>query len=199
MKSIREKVHGNILSGKFAGAFIVFAFTILLTVGSFSGENSRLNNEVHSLSLQYNSLQDDYDFLDSEYQGLSDDYDSLLEDYNKLKSEIENYKDQQATIDDLSAKLEELHGQYDSLESERDTLLVQVNAKKAEEERIAREQAAQRLAQQQESASYGTVYWVPGGEVYHSTPNCRTLKRSSTIYSGTVSQSGKSRACKVCN
>ena len=43
-----------------------------------------------------------------------------------------------------------------------------------------------------------TVYWVAGGEVYHSTSNCSTLKRSSNIQSGTIAQSGKSRPCKVC-
>lgn len=43
-----------------------------------------------------------------------------------------------------------------------------------------------------------TVYWVSGGKVYHSTSSCSTLKRSSNIQSGTITQSGKSRACKVC-
>ena len=44
----------------------------------------------------------------------------------------------------------------------------------------------------------GTVYWTPGGSVYHSTRECPTLSRSKIIYSGTISQSGKSRGCKVC-
>lgn len=44
-----------------------------------------------------------------------------------------------------------------------------------------------------------TVYWVKSGEVYHVSENCPTLSRSKNIYSGTVSQSGKSRACKVCS
>lgn len=43
-----------------------------------------------------------------------------------------------------------------------------------------------------------TVYWTQSGSVYHSTKNCRTLSRSKTIYKGTIKQSGKSRACKVC-
>lgn len=42
------------------------------------------------------------------------------------------------------------------------------------------------------------VYWVPNGEVYHSTSNCRTLSRSRTIYKGTKSECPKSRPCKVC-
>lgn len=43
-----------------------------------------------------------------------------------------------------------------------------------------------------------TVYWVSKGEVYHRTSSCRTLSRSKNIYSGSVNESGKPRACKVC-
>lgn len=49
------------------------------------------------------------------------------------------------------------------------------------------------------SKSGGTVYWVPSGSVYHVSRNCPTLARSKTVYSGSVSKSGKSRACKVCS
>lgn len=45
---------------------------------------------------------------------------------------------------------------------------------------------------------FGTVYWVPSGKVFHVNRNCSTLSRSKTIYSGTVSRSGKSNLCKVC-
>lgn len=43
-----------------------------------------------------------------------------------------------------------------------------------------------------------TVYWVLNGKVWHTTPNCSTLSRSSDIRSGTIDESGKSRACKKC-
>lgn len=43
-----------------------------------------------------------------------------------------------------------------------------------------------------------TVYWVDNGNVYHSTPDCQTLKRSNNIHSGSISQSHKSRPCKRC-
>lgn len=81
-------------------------------------------------------------------------------------------------------------------------------AKKAEEERIAAEKAAAEQAaaeesrianEQQAQSTEETVYWVSEGEVYHSSQNCRTLKRSSNIQSGTISESGKSRPCKVCH
>lgn len=45
----------------------------------------------------------------------------------------------------------------------------------------------------------GTVYWTPGGSVYHSTRNCATLRRSRTICSGSLSSCPKSRGCKVCH
>lgn len=49
------------------------------------------------------------------------------------------------------------------------------------------------------SSGGGTVYWVASGKVYHTSRNCPTLKRSRTVYSGSISKSGKSRACKVCS
>ena len=61
----------------------------------------------------------------------------------------------------------------------------------------AQAQAQQQQAQAQQQAG-GTVYWVPNGQVYHSTRDCPSLGRSSTIYSVTIAQSGKSRPCKNC-
>ncbi|MEY8562423.1 CAP domain-containing protein [Eggerthellaceae bacterium 3-80] len=43
------------------------------------------------------------------------------------------------------------------------------------------------------------VYWTPSGSVYHTTDKCPALSRSKTIKSGTIAQSGKSRACKDCS
>lgn len=47
--------------------------------------------------------------------------------------------------------------------------------------------------------SGGTVYWTPSGSVYHTDPDCPTLSRSRTVLSGSISASGKPRACKVCS
>ena len=43
-----------------------------------------------------------------------------------------------------------------------------------------------------------TVYWVANGEVYHTTRDCVSLKRSTNIKSGTIAQSGKKRVCSNC-
>lgn len=45
--------------------------------------------------------------------------------------------------------------------------------------------------------STGTVYYVESGEVYHINPDCRTLARSTNIFSGPIPE-GR-RACKVCS
>ena len=48
------------------------------------------------------------------------------------------------------------------------------------------------------SSGVDTVYWTPGGSVYHYSRNCPTLSRSRTVYEGTVAESHKSHGCKVC-
>lgn len=49
-----------------------------------------------------------------------------------------------------------------------------------------------------ESGCWQYVYWIANGDVYHKTPNCTSLKRSSNIMSGSVAASGKSSQCRVC-
>lgn len=170
---------------------------------------------VHSYGEQVES----YNALSAKYDSLLDDYDdvfdkaALLQDNNnKLRSrneqihnekadlsrELTLYKDQQATVDDEKAKLEELHSQFDALQNERDELQKQVDAKKLEQERAQREAEQNRIQSEAQVVQGQTVYWVSGGSVYHTTPNCPTLKRSSGIHSGSISASGKSRCCKVC-
>ncbi len=45
--------------------------------------------------------------------------------------------------------------------------------------------------------SSSTVYYTPNGKKYHASKGCRSLNRSKTIYSGTISESRR-EACKVC-
>lgn len=48
----------------------------------------------------------------------------------------------------------------------------------------------------------GTVYWTPNGEKYHSTADCVSLKRSTTINNGTMEEainSGHGEPCKLCH
>jgi len=58
-----------------------------------------------------------------------------------------------------------------------------------------------RPAPEPEAPILRTVYWTPGGRVYHARRDCSTLSRSTTVLSGTVSQAmnaGKPALCKVC-
>ena len=44
-----------------------------------------------------------------------------------------------------------------------------------------------------------TVYWTPGGKSYHTTKSCRTLSRSKTIHSGSLTTCPKNDPCDVCH
>lgn len=47
---------------------------------------------------------------------------------------------------------------------------------------------------------YGSqiVYTTPNGNKYHSTKNCRTLKRSKIINEININSSGNRKFCKIC-
>ncbi|MDR0879154.1 MAG: MBL fold metallo-hydrolase [Clostridioides sp.] len=64
--------------------------------------------------------------------------------------------------------------------------------------RVGSESANSNNSGDSQSPTADTVYWTPGGKVYHSSSNCKTLQKSKNIKSGTISESGKSRACRVC-
>ncbi len=51
------------------------------------------------------------------------------------------------------------------------------------------------------SEQSGTYYWTPSGKSYHTTRNCRSLSRSKTILSGSLSEAksnGKKDPCNNC-
>lgn len=50
-----------------------------------------------------------------------------------------------------------------------------------------------------DSNDNSTVYWVTNGDVYHSTNECASLKRSTSISSGPKSECPKSQPCKLCH
>lgn len=182
-------------------AFLSLAATVLLLVivsaiGISGGISAK--DQLDAASLELSDLRNDNNALSKQNKVLKDGNKQLRDRIADLNDELNEYKDQQATIDDLTAKLEEMHASYDQLLSERDSLQQQLDAKKLAEEQAARAREQEIQRQNSASNSGGTVYWVSGGSVYHTTPNCPTLKRSSGIMSGSVSASGKSRCCKVC-
>ena len=52
---------------------------------------------------------------------------------------------------------------------------------------------------QNSSSDSAIVYWTPNGQSYHTTKSCSTLKRSKTILSGTINESGKNDPCDRCH
>lgn len=180
-------------------SYIAISLVIIAVIGSnFStihSQNDKLRKSIESYEEDIDSYDSENKELKSKLDSLKDNYDSMESKYNQLNSQINNYQDQQATIDDLNTQVTNLQSQYDSLLAERDSLQQQVDAKQA-----AAEQAARKAQEEQFSNDVsGTVYWGSGGECYHSTPNCATLKRSSNIQSGSVSSAGGRRPCKVCH
>lgn len=107
-----------------------------------------------------------------------------------------------AYYNDLPEAVRPLVKNYQTLE-QAERLLEQ---KKAEEAQAAEETgkpkpsslAVQEPEPSRPSDSGKIVYWVPNGEKYHTTKNCRTLARSKDIRSGTISQAGGRDLCKVC-
>lgn len=132
---------------------------------------------------------------------------------NTLKFKIEDKKAIAKKKAEEAKKKAEEEAKRKAEEEARIAAEQEAKRKAEEEARLKEEQEAKRKAEQstpsanqthtqapqQSSQSGGTVYWVSGGSVYHSTPNCATLKRSSNIRSGSITESGKSKPCKVCH
>lgn len=118
------------------------------------------------------------DQLTAQYKALPEDCQAYVSNYDALKSGNASYQ--------------KLKKQYD------------------EEQKAAAQKKAQQTKKNSSggwnnssgngktSPVSGTVYWTPGGSVYHKRTSCPSLARSNTILSGSIAQSGKSRGCKNC-
>lgn len=161
-----------------------------------SAENEQYISEINALN---NSISEKDKIIEDNEASIQ----SLKDSKKKLKQKVSRYKDQQEQIDELNSKYNELLENYNNLlseyekaQNEIESLNSQISSLKTESASVA---AASSQQATESSPSGGTVYWVSGGSVYHSTPNCPTLSRSGNIQSGSVASSGKSRGCKVCN
>lgn len=66
---------------------------------------------------------------------------------------------------------------------------------------VSQEQVAEQQAQVAQLTADGTVYWTPFGKRYHIDPNCSSLLRSATIYSGSYDeavQANRAAPCSLC-
>lgn len=122
----------------------------------------------------------------------------LIDENNTLQSKIDSYD---AYIS-LGKKNEELQQKNNELEDKIESLHNKIN--ELEDSNSSNTSSSSGgsgsyVGTDEYSDLYSTiVYWVPNGEVYHSTSNCPSLGRSKTIYSGTIEESGKGRRCKNC-
>lgn len=153
------------------------------------------------------------------------DFDQVLQAIGTVSLDSKEKLEKTRTAYNGLSKETQQYLQHYSLLEKAETKYTQLKEAKAEEERLAKEEKArmereekERLAREQEEAekqalelekqkayeeehdSYAnTVYWTPNGKKYHLSKNCRTLKRSKTIYSGSISESGRSDDCNVCS
>lgn len=52
-----------------------------------------------------------------------------------------------------------------------------------------------------DAAGTRIYFWTPGGDVYHSSPDCSHLNAAKTVLSGAMDEAmkaGKDRACSAC-
>lgn len=154
----------------------------------------------------------------SKLQQASEKIISIEENQEKAKAAEEKINAIGTVSLSSKAAIESARNSYNSLPSDAKPYVNNISVlSKAEDdydELLKKEQAektraavttkkAQKQSSGESSGSHqnhaATVYWVKNGKVYHVSRNCPTLSRSKSISSGTVSQSGKSRACKVCS
>lgn len=177
-------------------------------VNSLTETNNELSKETEQLSAKISSLESELDDYKLQITSLTNDKKSLNDELDKLKQDNLKLEEQQSEIDKLNTLINELEKKNSDLEAENESSSSNTNAdvsnlQDVKDNNNAVSTAAAESSQEDKSEPIDepvavTVYWVSGGKVYHSTSSCSTLKRSSNIQSGTITQSGKSRACKVC-
>ncbi len=199
------------------------AIIIIILVSSILGysvyrlENNSdfLDDEISSLQETIESLQKDVDKYVSniqplesraaELESVNDDiaqsFSTAQDTLDKKQKELESAEariDELSVLENQQSEIDELNGRAESLQQENAELREQISSLEASQT-SGRSSGSNTSSQEEDDTPRGAiVYWTPGGKVYHSTPNCSTLKRSKTIYEGTISESGKSRGCKVC-
>lgn len=143
------------------------------------------------------------------YNALSDEEKAYVTNYGTLtqdKKDLEKLKEEKAKADAEAKAKAEAEAKAKAEAEAKAKAEAQAKAKAEAEAKAQAEAEAQSQNDydyddyddyDSDNDSYSTVYWVPSGKVYHSTPDCPTLSRSKTIYSG--SAPSDRRPCKVCS
>lgn len=186
----------------------VLTIALICSVGYYSQENRSIRNELQESQNQITILKDEKDDLTGQKLLLEKDVDDAISERDELQTQYDQLAAEHQTCTDQITELNNTITEYEAQIKEYETLVESLNGQIAEKDKTINEQKETinsytssrnnggTTPQEQNIAQ--TVYWTPKGEVYHSTPNCSSLKRSSQIFSGTISQSGKPRGCKLC-
>lgn len=200
------RLYKNILISATLAVFAIITIGALCfssyRIAQNSDTLSYLRQEVEDLTIQNTELSNKVDALSEEKQEYQQKYDDLNILYSDLRKD---YNEQRSVIDDLNDQLSELQDQYDLLEDENKRLELQLKQTPTPTPAVSAYSGGTSgsghfYGGASTSGTYSgtTVYWVPGGEVYHYSKSCPSLSRSTDIQSGSIAQSGKPRACKRC-
>ena len=164
---------------------ILSVIGVIWTFMLFASATANSSTEFNNLKLEYERLEGEYNTLQNSHEKLRLDNDGLLEINNELGGTYNN--------------LEEINNELIKENTELKEKIKELEAKK-EEAPAAEPEASASTASQEQNIT--TAYWTPGGKSYHLNEDCATLKRSSTIDSGTIDQAilnGKDDPCNVCS
>lgn len=184
-------------------ASIVIILSLFIGYQYKSGENTANIHKAEQYKAELKNHKENEKALETKIEDLESQVSNgawYKSAYNKLYSDTQNYRDQQSTIDSLNGQVADLQSQNNSLQQQVNSLQSENDSLKASvANNSSSGSAGGRLPNATSQNTEETVYWVAGGECYHSSPNCATLKRSSNIVSGSVSSAGGRRPCKVCH
>ena len=203
---------------------LIITIISVLIIAGFSGglissnsKNEELSSQINELLTQVEDLSSKIEEQDKSIINLQDEISSKDDTITKLQDTIDENEYELRNANIRIAELSKLEDQQEIIDSQKETIekldskIVTLQETIEERDNQISDLKSQLSSNQSRNSSSssssfdddsnyagGTVYWVPNGKVYHSTPNCSTLSRSKTIYSGTISESGKSRGCKRC-
>lgn len=159
----------------------------------------QLQDNYENIQSQLKNQQNAYVLLEEKITSLKADNETACQRLNDANNVIAEFASRGTTIEGLDKQIAELLSEKSQYELQIKALENQKNI--IEDSNVGALTANTSSGEEPDTNNEGEgviVYWVPNGKVYHSTPNCSTLKRSSNIISGSISQSGKGRGCKVC-
>ena len=187
---------------------VVLIVALACSVNYYNQENRSIKDELQKTQNRMAIIEDEKDDLVDQKFSLENDVDNAISERDELQAQYDQLAEEHQTCTDQITELNNTITEYESQIEEYATLVESLNNQIAERDKTIEEQKetisyyvssrnSSGTSSQTQNTSR-TVYWTPGGEVYHSTPNCPSLSRSRQIFSGTISQSGKGRACKNC-